>query len=120
MTLGDGVESVGDNAFVSHSVNLELKCEGTTVIPTIGNGSFNNYGTVSVEVPAGYEDQYSADKGWTGSIVVEQVDLPTSITDIDSNAAPKVYYDLQGHKLGSQPTKKGLYISNRRLTSFGK
>ena len=53
-----------------------------------------------------------------GRISFEFLKDETAIRSVCSDEAPDVWYDLQGRRLATKPTRKGIYIHNKIKVAF--
>jgi hypothetical protein len=111
--LGDGqeIDGISLNSNSDHHLTWKMTKEGTyrVVVYSLTNSVFdvNDSELMSISL-----------KGMNGRIAVENVILVTAnsnttgIGKITTDKSVESWYTLDGRKMDSQPTKKGLYIKN--------
>ena len=125
--LGHGLCWIGPDVFENCNELTDLYCYAET--PPQLDWSYDGaryqifssdfQGKVTLHVPASAIDLYKTDRMWSGFTTIVSInDTPDSISEIDTDLTTTSqlldsmeYYDLQGRRLATQPTK-GIYIQN--------
>lgn len=119
VTIGNSVAGIEDSAFSGCSGLLDIYCYAEQT-PTTGLDIFKDVplSQATLHVPEASVNTYKAAEQWAefGYIVAmtDNDPNPTGIAEVKSKKsdARGVQYDLNGRKLNSKCTQKGLYIVN--------
>lgn len=115
--LPGSLEDIGARAFYGCLEIADVYCYADK-IPSTGDQVFRNALTeyATLHVPENSINDYSSKAPWNGfgKIVALKDDdpQPTGILSIANNKKGTIWFDMNGRKLSSEPSSKGIYINN--------
>ena len=124
ITIPEGLASIGNFAFCLCSSLTNVYCL-TEEVPEIELNAFKGtpIEVATLYVPEGSVDVYKTTSPWSsfGTIIGLTQDMIDGIKDLKDSKDFRnfkdfkdTWYSLDGHKMGSKPTKQGIYIVGGR------
>ena len=112
VTIPSTVTTINNHVFDGCDHLTTVYCYLTTP-PTINYDTFSNRANAMLYVPYGCADAYRAASYWKQFkeiIEMEQVPSGISTANMERHDTEGGWFTIDGRKLNSQPTQKGIYI----------